>query len=171
MTKKACLQITVKSCLMSRWSRSSLIPLLLGSFFCVAADAVADWTFYRSTAVRSPEKHTFRIDRASNKPANAWFILWPRMKGAFASKLPLYQVDENPVHDLNLVKRGLEVNPEKDHWIKWQIFDGKGPLNDELREFMNGKEVTFQYYLPDGTIKETTFDLKGAREAIEEILR
>jgi len=36
---------------------------------------------------------------------------------------------------------------------------------------MNGKQVTFQYYLPDGTIKETTFNMEDAREAIEEILK
>jgi hypothetical protein len=35
---------------------------------------------------------------------------------------------------------------------------------------MNGRQATFQYYLPDGTIKETTFSLKGAKEAIREVL-
>jgi len=36
---------------------------------------------------------------------------------------------------------------------------------------MNGKSVVFQYYMPDGEIKETTFSLEGTREALGELLK
>jgi len=131
--------------------------------------AIADWTIYKQTEVRSIEKHRLRFDHDLGGPVRAWLILKSKKSGVFESKLPLYQVDDNEVHDLQLIEKGRRVN--KDRWVLWEIYGGKGPLSDALLEFMNGKEVTFQYYLPDGTIKETTFNLEGAKEAINEILK
>jgi hypothetical protein len=73
--------------------------------------------------------------------------------------LPLYQVDTNDVHDLRLIKN---INVGKDRWIRWITSDREDKFCPDLLEFMNVKKVTFHHYLPDGTIKETTFDLKVA---------
>lgn len=146
-------------------TRQLVIILLIQSFFI---SANAEWTIYKRIQQRSKEGHILRLDTVSESTIQAWFILKKKTAGVFKSKLPLYQVDQNTVHDLQLVKN---KKVEKDRWVQWIISDRKGIHGPDLLEFMNGTEVTFQYYLPDGTIKETAFDLDGAREAIEEILK
>ena len=79
-------------------------------------------------------------------------------------------MDSNKTHSLKSA-RNVVTDEKKNRWIRWQIHDGKGETNDALLELMNGKELVFQYYLPGGVIKESIFSLKGAKEAIEEILR
>lgn len=145
--------------------------LMIVSLICICSQAFAGWTFYKSANARSKDNHIFRIDKTHSSKVRAWFILNRKTPSAFTSKLPLFQVDGNKIHDLQLIKKGRSVNKDKDKWVLWEIYSGKGSLSDELLEFMNGKEVTFQYYLPDGTIKEATFNLEGAREAISEILK
>jgi phosphoribosylformylglycinamidine (FGAM) synthase-like amidotransferase family enzyme len=134
--------------------------------FCVSADAT--WSIYKRIQKSSEDGHILRLDLGSKKPIRAWFILRKETENAFKSKLPLYQVDNNDVHDLQQ-KKNRKV--KEDRWIRWVISDGNGKTSPDLMELMNGKELTFQYYLPDGTIKETTFSLEGAKEAIEGILK
>jgi hypothetical protein len=140
------------------------ILLLLSSLI----SANAEWTIYKRIGQRSKDGHFLRIDTGSNSTIRASFILKKPTASVFKSKLPLYQVDNNDVHDLQLTKI---ISLKDDQWISWVISDGKGKPSPDLIELMNGKDVTFQFYLPDGTIKETTFNLEGAREAIEEILK
>lgn len=141
-----------------------LLPL------CFAVPATADWATYKKAELRSKDKNILRIDRSSNGPVRAQFILRPKVTGAFESKLPIYQVDNNMIHDLQSAKN-MKTDKKKNYWILWEIYDGKGDINDDLLELMNGKEVVFQYYLPGGMIKESIFSLKGAKEAIGEVLR
>jgi hypothetical protein len=123
---------------------------------------------YNRAEVHSKEMHKLRFDRHSAGPIRAWFILRRNVKGVFASKLPLYRVDDNPVrHSEDYENRKVK----KDKSIGWEIDDGKGKPSAALLEFMNGTSVVFQYYMPDGEIKETTFPLEGAREAIGELLK
>ena len=142
-----------------------VIILLILTMF---VSANADWSIYKKIEHRSKEGHIFRIDINYRRTIQAWLILKKTTAGVFETKMPLYRVDTNDVHDLRLIKN---ISTDKDRWIAWVISVGKGKPSPDLIELMNGREVTFQYYLPDGTIKETTFDLKGAREAIEEILK
>ena len=132
---------------------------------CVAA--YAEWTIYKRIEQRSPEGHVLRLDTVPENSIRAWFLLRNNTAGVFKHKMPLYQVDNNDIHDLQLIKN---IKTREDRWIRWIISDKTGKPSPDLIELMDGTEVRFQYYLPDGTIKETTFDLKGAREAIGEIL-
>ena len=141
-----------------------IILVILSSFI----SANAEWAIYKRIEQRSKEGHVLRIDTDTNNIIRAWFILKQKTADVFKSKLPLYQVDNHDVHDLQLIKK---KRVKKDQLIRWMISNRKRMPDPDLVEFMNGKEVTFQYYLPDGTIKETSFDLKGAHEAIEEILK
>ena len=135
---------------------------------CLAVPAMAGWKVYKSASIRSKGKHTLRFDKNSGGPIQAWFILRRKTKGVFASKLPLYRVDNDSTRDLK-GKKNSKVS--KNRWVRWEIDDGKGTPDATLLEFMNGKTVVFQYYMPDGKIKETTFSLEGAREAIGELLK
>jgi hypothetical protein len=146
-------------------TRQLVIILLIQSFFI---SANAEWTIYKRIQQRSKEGHVLKIDTDTNNIIWAWFILKKKTAGVFKSKLPLYQVDNNDVHDFQLIKN---KKVKEDRWIRWMISNSKSAPGSDLLELMNGKEATFQYYLPDGTIKETAFDLDGAREAIEEILK
>ena len=138
-------------------------------FLCFVTCAYADnWTTYKKAEIRSKEKNIFRIDCVSNSSVRAWLILRNAPEGVFKSKLPIYQIDKNEIHNLEQKKK-KKVN--EDRWIRWIISERKGMPESDLLEFMNGNEVTFQYYLPDGSIKESTFSLEGAREAIQEILK
>ena len=136
--------------------------------FCFAVPAVAGWRVYKSASIQSKEKSTLRFEKYSEGPIRACFILNRKRKGAFASKLPLYKVDNDSVCDLE-GKKNSKV--KEGRWIRWEIDDGKGLPDVALLEFMNGKSVVFQYYMPDGRIMEETFSLEGAREAIEELLK
>lgn len=130
----------------------------------------AGWLVYKKAEVRSANGHRLRIDRYQKGEIRGWFILKSRIPSAFESRLPLYQIDDNEVHDLEEIKDKIGINGKKDHWIRWTISDKNEPISSDLMELMNGKRATFQYYLPDGTIKETTFSLEGAKEAIRELL-
>ena len=137
--------------------------------FCFAVPAVAGWKLYKSASIQSKAQDTLRFDKDSVGRIRAWFILRRKTKGVFVSKLPLYKVDNDSVCDLEGKKKNIEVR--KGRWIRWKIQDGKDSPDASLLEFMNGKSVVFQYYMPDGEIRETTFSLEGAREAIEELLK
>lgn len=128
----------------------------------------ADWLIHKMAEVRNENGHKLRIDRNINGEIRGWLILKRNIKGVFESRLPLYQIDDNKVHDLEEIKNKVRI--KKDRWIWWPISDKNEPISSDLRELMNGKRATFQYYLPDGTIYETTFLLNGAKKAIEEIL-
>ena len=130
----------------------------------------ADWIVYKQAEVQSENGHTLRIDRNQKGEVRGLFILKRKIPGVFESRLPLYQIDDNKVHDLEEIKNKIRINDKKDHWIRWTISDKNEPISSDLLEFINGKIATFQYYLPDGTIYEANFKLKGAKKAIEEVL-
>jgi len=153
---------------MFKFMRALAAALILVFFF--AFQSAADWTVYKRVEARSEDRNILRIERNSGGPGTAWFILSSQAKGVFESRLPLYRVDNNEVHDLQNADK-MQTDKNKNYWIRWQIYDGKGYISDDLLELINGKEAVFQYYLPDGEIRESIFSLKGAKEAIEEILR
>jgi hypothetical protein len=130
----------------------------------------ADWSVYKKAEVRSENGHKLRIDRYQKGEIRGWLVLKRKIPGVFESRLPLYQIDDNKVHDLEEIKNKISINDNKDRWIRWAISDKNEPISSDLLEFMNGKLATFQYYLPDGTIYEATFKLKGAKKAIEAVL-
>jgi hypothetical protein len=66
-------------------------------------------------------------------------------------------------------KQNGEVKTDTNNWLRWQIQDGKKLLNGEFLEIIEGKQLIIQYYLPDGSIKETNFYLEGIKAAISEI--
>lgn len=136
---------------------------------CYAQPAAADWSMYKKGELRSENRNTFRIDRGGNGPVRAWLVLRTQVAGAFESRLPLYRVDTGKVHDLQSALK-VQTDKNKNRWIRWQIDDGTGEIGTELRELMNGTEIVFQYYLPGGEIQESIFPLKGAKEAIGDIM-
>lgn len=85
---------------------------------------------------------------------------------------PMYRIDQLKPVDLNVGRNskiaGLpEMVRREPKWINFLVWHGKGQLlTGTLRDFMDGKSVTFRYYLATGGSKETTFDLRGGKEAI-----
>ena len=58
---------------------------------------------------------------------------------------------------------GIQTNPASGFgWKSFQV-----ELQGGLARFVHG---SFQYYLPDGMIKETTFQLEGIQQAIKEMV-
>jgi len=135
---------------------------------CFVTPSLAGWSVYKRVQVKSKEKHTLRFDKHSGGAVRIWFILRHERKGVFATGLILYKVNDHPVRG---VKGARKIKVSKDRWLSWEIDDGQGKPDEGLLEFMDGDSVVFQYYLPDGEIKETIFSLEGAREAIEELLK
>ena len=144
--------------------------VIVFSILCVASLTASQWTIYRRADLRNKDGHNLRFDSNRGGAVQAWLILGRIVNGVFASKLPLYQVDDKGVHDLQVASKIL-TDKEKQRWIRWEISKDGAPVSKALSEFMNGKQVVFQFYQPDGTIKETTFLLEGAKAAINEILR
>jgi len=80
-------------------------------------------------------------------------------------------MNDNKVHDLNSSKKKIQTDKKKKIWIRWEISNQKKPLSNDLIEILGGDTIVFQYYLPDGEIKETVFDLSGVDKAFQEILK
>ena len=129
------------------------------------------WWIYKSTGIVNKEGHGFQIEKITDGTIRAVFTIVRELPEVLDKKLPLYQVDDNKVHDLSLKADLRVLDPKKGDRIRWRISAPGKPLSPDLLEIMNGREITFQFYPPDGSIEETTFSLEGAREKIEEILR
>jgi len=153
--------------LSSKWFKLFVIVFAL---LCLAQSASAEWKVRKTAEVRNEDNYLFRVTMDDNGVIRAWMHLPKDMPGAFASKLPVYQVDDNKVREIPPVKEGTFMDREKKSWIAWKISARNQNPGQELKEIMTGREITFQYYMPDGAIYEATFSLKGAKEAIGELL-
>lgn len=150
--------------------KSVKLTMMLCVLMLFTGSANADWTIYRQADLLNKDRHKLRIGLSSaNQILRVWFILHLPQEGAFASKMPLYRIDGNLVRDLHNVE-SLTTNKEKDRWIYWTLASVQDGINEELLEWINGKSVVFQYYLPGGRIKETTFLLQGIQQIIDEMM-
>jgi hypothetical protein len=129
--------------------------------------ADGDWWMVRSATILSSENHRLVFSRRMDGPIYVSFQFVRAIEGAHTVRLPVYRVDDNERHDLELIDN-VEVKENK--WVKWIVFDGKGKPNEDILDFKDGQEVVFQYYMPDGTINEVTFLLNGAKQAVSEFL-
>ncbi len=147
-----------------------IVFLLVASATLAVPETRAGWFIYKSAQVRDQYRNSLKIDVTSNGRIRIRFFLSKPKPNVFSNKLPLYKVDNGKTHDLRDA-RGLKTDAKKSRWVIWTISKKKNPVSDGLKEIMNGNFMTLQYYLSDGTIKETTFDIKDADKAIYEIIR
>jgi hypothetical protein len=128
----------------------------------------AEWLIYKRAQYRNSDNIHLHFDSLENQWIRIRLIFPEGVEGATPERPPLYQIDANEVHDL---KENIEIRFDKNkhRWLDWIIHKGEKPYSEELQEFLLGKKVIFQYYLPDGMIKETTFKLDGLKGTIEEI--
>ena len=110
-----------------------------------------------------------RLDSSQKDVVRVWLILGTKQEGAFLNRSVLYRVDEQKIHDLRHAAN-ISVDKSKSMWLRWVISE-KGLKGNDLQELTKGKMVVFQYYLPDGEIKETAFILDGLTEAVKEIIK
>lgn len=82
-----------------------VLPAALILIIFPAVQSAADWSVYKKIEARSKDKSILRIERYSGGPVRVWFILSRRAAGAFESKLPLYRVDNNEVHNLQSAEK------------------------------------------------------------------
>jgi hypothetical protein len=148
----------------------SIFIILLFSAIWFPQSASADWMVIKHAEVRNAEKYLFRVTIGGGGVIWGWLHLPKDIPGAFSFKLPIYQVDDNKVREIPSNKQGTLMDKQKKRWIRWKFSGTIQKPGEELMEIMTGKELTIQYYMPDGAIYETTFLLTGAKEAIEEVL-
>ncbi len=140
-------------------------------FICIlffSSTLYANWNIYKQAQIRNSKKDYLRFDTSNGKTIMVWLIVKNKGKGVFSKKLPKYRVDNNDIHQIAKGKsyNGLKIS--KGRWIRWIISNAEKP-SKELQEFINGKEVVFQYYSDDGKIMESVFSLEGIKEAIAEL--
>ncbi|MBN1829227.1 MAG: hypothetical protein JW884_08820, partial [Deltaproteobacteria bacterium] len=129
----------------------------IATMCCLISAANANqWSLYRQAQIKNSDNNHLRFDCTAGKSLRAWLILGKAAEKAFAERLPLYKIDDQPVRNLQKFE-GIQTDKDKTRWIYWEVCDGKGGTDLFMREFMNGKEVVFQYYLPNGEIRETAF--------------
>jgi hypothetical protein len=128
----------------------------------------AGWKVLKRAEIRNQQRDKLRIEVSSGVAVRAWLILGRKKSGDFVYKSPLYKIDKNDVHSLKSAK-GLIVD-KNSRYISWIISDKMKPLSRELLDLMQGNQIVFQYYLRDGTIIETEFNLAGAEKAIRAII-
>jgi hypothetical protein len=115
-------------------------------------------------------KNRLTIDTDQSGRIRIHFSLSKPKKNVFSKKLPLYKIDDGIVHDLKDARQ-LITDTKKSRWIRWTVSKKKSPISKELEEIMNGNQFTIQYYLQDGTIKETTFNINNADKVIQELVQ
>lgn len=123
-----------------------------------------------SIQIQNQKRDFLRFDLDKNGSVRVWLILMPKKPMAFKKRRPIYKIDDNPYHDLKLVLN-YKTNYEKDEWVRWNIVPHMRSSSDELLEFINGRSLVFQYYLPDGSIEETIFSLINADHQIGKLLK
>lgn len=125
----------------------------------------ADWEIYKKVQIRNSQKHYLLFDTSNEKNIEVCFMVTKNDKGVFSKKLPIYRVDNNDIHQVSKGKAYAGLKIRKGRWIRWVISDGE-KASKELKEFINGKVVVFQYYRDDGKIMETSFPLEGLKKTI-----
>ena len=151
----------------SKWFK---LFVIIFAIFCMAQTASAEWKVRKTAEVRNEDRYMFRVTLGDDGIVRGWLHMPKDMPNVFGSKLPVYQIDDNKVREIPPAKEGTFMDPEKKRWIAWKFSATNQNPGEELMEIMTGHEITFQYYMPDGAIYETTFSLKGAKEAIEEVV-
>ena len=137
--------------------------------FTVENSAEAGWNKYKRADAFSLDgkKHSLRFD-IGKEHIKIKFTLGMIDPGVFDTKLPVYRIDDNTVHDLNQKDVFKNLVMRDGRWIMWDISLLTRPSRRFL-EFLNGNVVVFQYYRNDGKIMETSFDLTGLPEALIEL--
>ena len=129
----------------------------------------ASWDIYKRIQIKSTQGDYLRFESINGKYIRLQFGLRHQDKGVFFNKQALYRIDGNDLHIIKKDKNYKKLKIKIGYYINWIIAYGKIP-SKELREFMDGKEVVFQYYRDDGEIMEAVFLLDGIKETIGEIL-
>ena len=166
------------------------LSLVLTIWAVCASDACAGWKIKETTDsmtdkvkktayVENSEGHSFSIYRIE-KGGPVWgnFSLSNKVFDQIdPQKPPLYRVDKNPPTDLSRAKQlqdeiGIQAYGWEPKWVNFLMWHGKesGGISADLINIMTGKQIVFRYYLSTGGYKETSFDLEGAREAINNAL-
>lgn len=146
----------------------------------LSAGAQAQWKVIDGVAaVENKEGHALSVYRQANGTVWAQLTLSNRTPDEFApKKAPVYRVDQNPANDLAHAMllqdmgggfQAFAWNPKSVHFLIWQGSELQG-RSDKVNHLMTGKAAVFQYEVAGGTLRETTFPLNGAGQAIARAL-
>lgn len=145
-------------------------------------DAITDKVM-KTALIKNEIGHTFSIYRI--KPGGEVWGNFAISEDIFdqidPQKPPIYRIDNYEPLDLNLFKKmqdsqkaigmdGMQLYSWSPKWVNfafWQGNEDEG-INGKIVELMEGEKILFRYYLFTGGFKDTTFELKGAAEAISE---
>ena len=89
-------------------------------FMCFPDTTAGDWTINRRADLRNQDGNNLRFDTYHGGSIQAWLILRKITRGVFESKLPIYQVDNNRVRDLQEFSK-IATDMEKQRWVRWEI--------------------------------------------------
>ena len=148
----------------------SFICLLVVVFFTLTFPNTAscsEWTLFKRASIKSKNHGSLQIEHREGKGIYIFFYMHNK-EVSFKNNLPLYQVDDGKVHHLDKMPK---LTTGKNRWVRWRFTDDIKKISPELKEIINGKKLYFQYHLPDNTIKEAVFELQGAKDAVNEIVR
>lgn len=96
------------------------------------------------------------------------------------TQAPMYRIDKNEPHDLNLDVKFQEMTGKKTLYQqepKWCNFilsiklDKVEDIFGGLEQFAKGNKIVFRYWLFTGGYKETSFIISGADKVIPEVLK
>ena len=145
------------------------IIFLIIPVITISHAAAGEWSIYKRIQIRNENMDVLRLDSSQNDIVRVWLILGTEQEGAFLNRSVIYRVDEHKIHDLRHATN-ISVDKSKSMWLRW-IISEEGLKGNDLRELTKGKMIVFQYYLPDGEIKETAFILDGLMKAVREITK
>jgi len=130
----------------------------------------------KSATIRNAKGFKLSFYRTADGGAWMLFALPEDNTDVLGSPLPMYRIDKLKPQEIESSKRtsqliGSPMVQSEPKWVNVRVWHGKGePLTGTLRNFMEGGEVIFRYWLFTGGYKETTFDIRGGKHAIAEAL-
>lgn len=130
----------------------------------------------KSATVRNAAGFKLSFYRAEGGEVWMLFALPQQSLDVLGSPLPMFRIDKLKAEEIESSKRlsqliSAPMVKAEPKWVNVRVWHGKGePLSGTLRDFMEGNEVVFRYWLFTGGSKETSFDLRGGKQAIAEAL-
>ena len=125
-----------------------------------------EWRFFRRAFLKNESGHQLRLDTYGDHQLRIWLILKGKEPGVFSNKLPIFKIDQGPVYQVKSFEE-KNIRIREDRWLHFQGADENKEFAKILNELKFGEQVVFQYYPPDGSIREAVFELSGIESVID----
>jgi len=141
-------------------------PALASARWDVVVEAPTDVDAEAEVAVVSNDSgHSLRVYRDDGGVVQAVFSIREGFDTLSDALCPTYQVDEEPPIATGLAGE-CALDAKRARFSLGVVEEDRVIRSDALLELMNGSRLAFRYRIPSLGYRETTFSLKGSKQAL-----